>query len=131
MGIPGLLPLLKDVTHHVHIGEYRGKVAGIDAFCWLHRGAFTCCTELVLGRPTDKCVACGRRRRGALCRPRPPLSPLMFLIPTHKPPPSQHRYINFCMERVRLLQAHGVTPLVVFDGASIPSKRARNVERRE
>lgn len=59
MGIPGLLPLLKDVTHHVHIGEYRGKVAGIDAFCWLHRGAFTCCTELVLGRQTDKCV--GRR----------------------------------------------------------------------
>ncbi len=56
MGITGLLPLLKDVTHHVHVGEYRGKVAGIDAFCWLHRGAFTCCTELVLGRPTDKCV---------------------------------------------------------------------------
>lgn len=35
------------------------------------------------------------------------------------------------MERVRLLQAHGVTPLLVFDGASIPSKRARNVERRQ
>lgn len=60
MGITGLLPLLRDVTHEAHIGEYRGKVAGIDAFCWLHRGAFTCGTELVLGRPTDKCVACVR-----------------------------------------------------------------------
>lgn len=35
------------------------------------------------------------------------------------------------MERVQLLQSHGVTPLVVFDGASIPAKRDRNVERRQ
>eukprot|EP00624_Nannochloropsis_granulata_P006604 evm.model.NODE_49765_length_66778_cov_45.246429.11 len=94
MGIAGLLPLLKSVTHTVHLREYRGTTAGVDAFCWLHRGAYTCCTELVLGKTTDK-------------------------------------YIRFCMERVRFLQEHGVTPFLVFDGASLPSKRDLHLARRQ
>lgn len=93
MGIAGLLPLLKSVTHTVHLREYQGMMAGIDAFCWLHRGAFTCCTELVLGKTTDK-------------------------------------YIRFCMERVRILQENGITPFMVFDGASIPAKRDLHLSRR-
>lgn len=124
MGITGLLPLLRDVTHEAHIGEYRGKVAGIDAFCWLHRGAFTCGTELVLGRPTDKCVRACVDCLHATMPIRPSLTSLGR--PAHT-----NRYIRFCMERVQLLQSHGVTPLLVFDGASIPAKRARNVERRQ
>lgn len=54
---------------------------------------------------------------------------------THNPlshaPFHSCRYIRFCMDRVQLLQSHGVTPLLVFDGASIPSKRDKNVERRQ
>ena len=40
------------------------------------------------------------------------------------------KYIRYCMERVRFLQEHGVTPYFVFDGASLPIKRDLHVERR-
>ncbi|CAM9465207.1 unnamed protein product [Scytosiphon promiscuus] len=93
MGISGLLPFLKSVTYPIHISEYRGLTAGIDAYCWLHRGAFSCGTELCTGVATD-------------------------------------RYVTFCMKRVNLLLDHGVRPIMVFDGASLPMKRDRNLERR-
>jgi exonuclease 1 len=54
MGITGLLPCLRSITHKVHVREYQGLTVGIDAYCWLHRGAYTCCTELALGKPTTK-----------------------------------------------------------------------------
>ncbi|CAM9712739.1 unnamed protein product [Hapterophycus canaliculatus] len=34
MGISGLLPFLKSVTYPIHIREYRGLTAGVDAYCW-------------------------------------------------------------------------------------------------
>ena len=44
-------------------------------------------------------------------------------------------YIKYCMGRVRLLQRHGVTPLLVFDGGRLPAKlgteQARAASRRE
>ncbi|KAL8435364.1 hypothetical protein ACSSS7_002552 [Eimeria intestinalis] len=32
----------------------RGEVVGVDAMCWMHRGAAACAVELVEGRETDK-----------------------------------------------------------------------------
>ena len=52
MGIQGLLPLLKDIQHKTNARTFRGQAAGIDAYCWLHKGAYGCATDLVAGRKT-------------------------------------------------------------------------------
>ncbi|PWZ00127.1 hypothetical protein BCV70DRAFT_200289 [Testicularia cyperi] len=57
MGIQGLLPLLKDVQTPVHVSAYRGKTLGIDAYVWLHRGAYGCSREIVLGNPTSRYIS--------------------------------------------------------------------------
>jgi exonuclease-1 len=51
MGVAGLLPQLKSITRRVHIGKYRGSAVAIDAYCLLHRGAYSCARELVEGLP--------------------------------------------------------------------------------
>lgn len=57
MGIAGLLPALKSVTHQVHIAKYAGKTAGIDAAGWLYRGAYSCPMDVVLRtKNADGCV---------------------------------------------------------------------------
>ena len=40
-------------------------------------------------------------------------------------------YIDFCMGRIRLLQENNVTPLMVFDGANLPSKAGTEKGRAE
>lgn len=54
MGIKGLLKELRPLFRRCHVSELRGRYVGIDAFCWLHRGSYSCAMDLVLGRPTDK-----------------------------------------------------------------------------
>jgi 5'-3' exonuclease len=54
MGIQGLLPMLKSILDPQHISAYAGKKVAIDAYAWLHRAAYTCSQELVLGQPTSK-----------------------------------------------------------------------------
>lgn len=54
MGIATLLPLLKGITKTVHIGEYAHQRVAVDAYCWLHRGAYSCSTELCQNIPTTK-----------------------------------------------------------------------------
>lgn len=55
MGIQSLLPSLKSITRTIHVGDaYSGKRVAIDSYCWLHRGAYSCSTELVEGIPTEK-----------------------------------------------------------------------------
>ena len=41
-----------------------------------------------------------------------------------------NRYVSFCMKRVNLLRQHGVEPIMVFDGASLPLKGEKHLERR-
>ena len=41
------------------------------------------------------------------------------------------KYVDFAMSRVRMLQAFGVTPYLVFDGDALPSKAGTNKERRK
>ena len=54
MGISGLLPLLKSIQQYKHISELAGKTLAVDAYVWLHRGAYGCATELATGRPTTR-----------------------------------------------------------------------------
>ncbi|KAL6758969.1 PIN domain-like protein [Haematococcus lacustris] len=56
MGISGLLPILKPIARLRHLREYRGKRVAVDAYSWLHKGAYTCSRELCEGVFTDKFV---------------------------------------------------------------------------
>ena len=56
MGITGLLKLLEPASNSIHVKQYKGKSIAIDAYCWLHRGAYTCSRELVLELPTNKYI---------------------------------------------------------------------------
>lgn len=52
MGIPGLLRAFKSCQRRVCIADYAGMTAGIDGYCWLHKGAYGCSLELCTGGPT-------------------------------------------------------------------------------
>lgn len=54
MGISGLLPLLKPIQVRKHLSEYAGQTIAVDAYVWLHRGAYACAPELVTGKKTTK-----------------------------------------------------------------------------
>lgn len=54
MGISNLLQFLKPITTVGHVEECRGQVVGVDAMCWMHRGAAACAVELVEGKESDK-----------------------------------------------------------------------------
>ncbi|KAI0701399.1 PIN domain-like protein [Cytidiella melzeri] len=56
MGISGLLPLLKPIHVNKHLSEYSGQTIAVDAYVWLHRGAYACAAELVTGKRTNKYV---------------------------------------------------------------------------
>lgn len=54
MGISGLLPLLKPIQRRRHLSEFAGQTVAVDAYVWLHRGAYACATELANGVATNK-----------------------------------------------------------------------------
>ncbi|KAM3380407.1 exonuclease 1 isoform X1 [Capsicum galapagoense] len=54
MGIQGLLRFMKPYVEPVHIKKYAGKRVGIDAYGWLHKGAYSCSMELYLNSEGDK-----------------------------------------------------------------------------
>ncbi|BGO91324.1 hypothetical protein NBRC10512_007063 [Rhodotorula toruloides] len=56
MGISGLLPLLSEIQKPSHVKEWKGKTVAVDAYVWLHRGAYGCAQDLALGKPTVKYV---------------------------------------------------------------------------
>ncbi|CAG8473183.1 3742_t:CDS:2 [Acaulospora colombiana] len=56
MGIQCLLQSLKSIQTNVSIAKYSGMTVGVDAYCWLHKGIYTCMNELVLNKPTTKYV---------------------------------------------------------------------------
>ena len=53
MGIAGLLPFLKNASRPAHVSEFKGQTIGIDVYVWLHKGAFSCAEQLVMGKKTD------------------------------------------------------------------------------
>ncbi|XP_022884887.1 exonuclease 1 isoform X2 [Olea europaea var. sylvestris] len=54
MGINNLLKFMKPYVESVHIKKYAGKRVGIDAYSWLHKGAYSCSMELCLNMEGDK-----------------------------------------------------------------------------
>ena len=52
MGITGLLPFLKEIIEDTHIQTYAGKRVAIDTYCWIHKGAFACASDLAKGTKT-------------------------------------------------------------------------------
>ncbi|XP_070027514.1 exonuclease 1 isoform X2 [Nicotiana sylvestris] len=54
MGIKDLLRFMKPYVESVHIKKYAGKRVGIDAYSWLHKGAYSCSMELCLNLEGDK-----------------------------------------------------------------------------
>lgn len=41
------------------------------------------------------------------------------------------RYVGFCMKFVNMLLSHGIKPVLVFDGCTLPSKKEVERSRRE
>ncbi|XP_031406251.1 exonuclease 1 isoform X2 [Punica granatum] len=95
MGIKDLLRFMKPYIEPIHIEKYAGKRVGIDAYSWLHKGAYSCSMELCLNSEGDKKL----------------------------------QFLNYFMHRIQLLRHYKVTPVVVFDGGSIPCKAATEDER--
>lgn len=53
MGIQGLIPFLEKSSRPVHISEFSGCTVAVDAYCWLHKGAFSCADRLARGEKCD------------------------------------------------------------------------------
>jgi exonuclease 1 len=54
MGIYGLLTALKSIQVTKHLKDYTGQSVAVDAYVWLHRGVYTCATDLATGKKTHK-----------------------------------------------------------------------------
>ncbi|CAI8594959.1 unnamed protein product [Vicia faba] len=54
MGIKDLLRFMKPYVEPIHIKNYAGKRVGIDAYSWLHKGAYSCSMELCLDSDSEK-----------------------------------------------------------------------------
>ncbi|XP_054822163.1 exonuclease 1 isoform X2 [Prosopis cineraria] len=54
MGIKDLLRFMKPYIETIHINKYAGQRVGIDAYSWLHKGAYSCSMELCLNSDTEK-----------------------------------------------------------------------------
>ncbi|XP_040998489.1 exonuclease 1 [Juglans microcarpa x Juglans regia] len=54
MGIKDLLRFMKPHIEPIHIKKYAGKRVGIDAYSWLHKGAYSCSMELCLNSDSDR-----------------------------------------------------------------------------
>ncbi|KAA3455745.1 exonuclease 1 [Gossypium australe] len=54
MGIKDLLRFMKPFIEPVHIKKYAGKRVGIDAYSWLHKGAYSCSMEICLDSNSEK-----------------------------------------------------------------------------
>ena len=106
MGIQGLLPALAKIQRKVHIKDYAHKKAGVDALCWMHQGA----NSILAGRAPNRTQSI--------------LHPASFL--------KKHvgTMVDYCISKVRLLQSHGITPFLVFDGAKLSMKSRVEDERR-
>ena len=53
MGIKGLLPYLSNSQRDVNVSSFRGQTVAIDAYCWLHKGAYSCALQLMT--QSEKC----------------------------------------------------------------------------
>lgn len=50
MGIKNLLQFLKGSQRESNLSSFRGRTAAVDAYSWLHKGAYSCAMELVTNK---------------------------------------------------------------------------------
>lgn len=96
-------------------GNCFGFRLAVDAYGWLHRGAYGCAPDLVKGVPTTR-------------------SPTTLCLLKNHTPRSYHtsfiiRYVDYAMHRVRLLKHHNIKPYIVFDGGPLPAKKGTESSR--
>ncbi len=48
--------MLKSISRSVHLEQFSGKTVAIDAYSWLHKGAYSCSLDLVLGVANDSYI---------------------------------------------------------------------------
>ena len=113
MGIQGLLPALKPILEDGHIKDFKRKHVGVDTSSWLHKGAFACAYELAMG----------------IVRPFPPNQLRCSCVMSWSVMQPTDKYIKYCLGRCKMMRAHGVIPVMVFDGCPMPAKRGTNDER--
>ncbi|KAM5570450.1 exonuclease 1 [Rosa sericea] len=54
MGIKDLLRFIKPYIQIINIKKYAGKRVGIDAYSWLHKGAYSCSMELCMNSNSER-----------------------------------------------------------------------------
>lgn len=110
MQLLGLHGLLKSIQKPCNLKKFKGQTIGVDAYGWLHRGTVACAIDLALGKHTTKLVS---PKFSSLCQQAD----------------KNCRYVDFAMNRVRMLLYFGVTPYLVFDGDNLPSKAGTEASR--
>ncbi len=91
----------------------------MDAYGWLHKAAYSCSYELCEGIHTDRSVI-------VLCLES------LFCMPNSLPSDDRLvpcRFVSYCMGRVEVMRAAGVTPVIVFDGGRLPMKAGEEESR--
>ena len=78
-----------------------GMRAAVDAYSWLHKGAYSCALELQTGNHYWR-----KQNRDA-------------------------PYVNYCIHRANMLKFFGIDPVIVFDGDRLPAKASEEGTRRQ
>lgn len=52
----GLIPLLKAAISDIQVAIFANQTVAVDAYSWLHKGAYGCAFELVEGKNTTQYV---------------------------------------------------------------------------
>jgi len=73
----------------------------VDAYSWLHKGAYSCALELATGN--------------------------FYWRKQDRDAP----YVNYCMHRAKMLKFFGIEPVIVFDGDRLPMKNGEEQQRRQ
>lgn len=90
------------LTNNNETREYnKGMRAAVDAYSWLHKGAYSCALELHTGNH--------------------------YWLKQNRDAP----YVNYCMHRAKMLKFFGVEPVIVFDGDRLPAKASEEGTRRQ
>lgn len=117
MGISGLLPLLRSIQTQRYLSDFKGQTLAVDGYVWLHKGTYSCATELATGKATSKLVLYAFSSAYAC------LWVILILL--------YGRYVEYAMKNVRLLRFYGITPYLVFDGGPLPAKRGTEDGRQQ
>ena len=90
------------LTNNNETREYnKGMRAAVDAYSWLHKGAYSCALECATGNH--------------------------YWLKQNRDAP----YVNYCMHRAKMLKFFGVEPVIVFDGDRLPAKASEEGTRRQ